>query len=186
MVVNPARHESTAKMVAKRVGWGASGAVHAGLAIAAFQGMSGSSQAGQGGGQKIWLSSMMQESWGPIVIGLLGIGVVGVGLFQFAKAVKLRFLEDVDTGAMSAKEQKVLRVVGRMGLAARGVVFPIIGYFLIQAALTADPNKAKGVGGALHEIAQSGWLMLAVIAIGLTAYGILQLFFAKYRRLSLN
>jgi hypothetical protein len=87
---------------------------------------------------------------------------------------------------MSVKERKSIRIAGRLGHSARGVVFHIIGYYLIQAALKADPGKAKGVGGALHEVAQSGWFVLAIVACGLAAYGVLQLFFAKYRHLSLT
>ncbi|MFW5741414.1 MAG: DUF1206 domain-containing protein, partial [Myxococcota bacterium] len=92
----------------------------------------------------------------------------------------------VDTASMSHKEQKTFRFVGRVGLAARGVVFPIIGYFLVKSAVNASPGTAKGVEGALEQIAQAGVIPLAIVAAGLAAYGVLQFFFAKYRHVSVR
>jgi len=60
-------------------------------------------------------------------------------------------------------------------------VWSLVGFFIIRAAVQHDPSEAKGVGGALGQLAQTSWIALTIIAAGLVAYGILQLFFAKYR-----
>ena len=57
-------------------------------------------------------------------------------------------------------------------------------FFLIQAARQSDPNQARGLGGALAALAQQpyGPWILAIVAIGLVAYGIYLLVEARYRR----
>ncbi len=71
-------------------------------------------------------------------------------------------------------------------LAARGVVFGIVGGFLLLAALRTSPGEARGVGGALKALQQQpfGPWLLGVVALGLIAYGIFELVKARYRRIT--
>jgi len=57
--------------------------------------------------------------------------------------------------------------------------------FLVAAAVTHDQRKAKGLGGALQELALQpyGQILLGLVAIGLVAYGLYSLAEARYRRL---
>lgn len=183
-IIDPESHKSEAVGTLKRIGWAASGLVHAGLAFASFQLATGSGSGGQD--KQMWLSKALAQEWGPYFIGALAVFVIGVGLYQFKKAIKLGFMDDVNTGKMTAKEEKTFRIAGRLGLASRGVVFPIIGYFLMKSAIEANASAAQGagVGGALDKIAEAGMLPLAIVAFGLVAYGVLQLFFVRYRNVS--
>jgi hypothetical protein len=152
--------------------------------VAAFQMLAGDNP---GNGRHTWLAKAMSMGTGGVVlVCALGVIAILVGLYQFKKAASLEFMDEIDRGRMSAREVAALRVVGRAGYAARGVVLPIIGYFLIVAAVARNPSAAKGTGGALVALARAGWWVVAIVAIGLTAYGILQLFFAKYRRVRVS
>jgi hypothetical protein len=74
---------------------------------------------------------------------------------------------------------------GRFGMAARGLVFGTIGFFLIRAALRYDAREAKGLAEALRTMASSSsprWL-LGAVAVGLVSYGLYELFEARYRRI---
>jgi hypothetical protein len=66
------------------------------------------------------------------------------------------------------------------------VVFGIVALFLIVAALCHNPNEAKGLGGALQQLAQEplGPLLLAAVALGLMTYGVFSFTEARYRRLA--
>jgi hypothetical protein len=52
---------------------------------------------------------------------------------------------------VSDTEKNWVTFIGRFGLAARGVVFCVIGFFLIQAARHSDASKARGLGEALKR-----------------------------------
>ncbi len=69
------------------------------------------------------------------------------------------------------------------GLVARGLVFAIVGVYLVLAALHADPGEARGLGGALLAVESqpAGAALLGVVAAGLAAYGVFQLLEARYR-----
>lgn len=181
-LIDPESHSSSWMRVIKRSAWIASGIAHIGLGFAAFELAFGDFSSG-GEGKQIWLSKALSQPWGPYFVGGLAIALMLVGLYQFKEAWKLGFMKNVNTSKMSVKEEKAFRRVGRVGLAARGVVFPVIGYFLLRAAVEANAALAEGasVGGALDAIAASGALPLALVSAGLIAYGVLQLFFARYR-----
>ena len=70
----------------------------------------------------------------------------------------------------------------RFGSAARGVVFTMLGFFILQAALRYDPNQAQGLDGALRTIAQQpyGPWLLAIVALGLVSFGIYSVLCARW------
>ena len=61
-----------------------------------------------------------------------------------------------------------------VGTSARGLVFGLVGLLLIRAAVDFDPQKARGLDGALRSLAQTDagpWLLYAAAA-GLLVFGI--------------
>ncbi len=119
------------------------------------------------------------------MLGLIGLGFVIFGLGQVVIGYKQKFVADLRTQSMDARQRTWVVRAGRIGYIARGIVFSIIGVFLIQAVLRSDPSEAQGLGGALHEIASQpfGQILLVLVSIGLAAYGAYQMVFAKYGRL---
>jgi hypothetical protein len=117
-----------------------------------------------------------------VVIG--GLIVLGVAGSQFYQAFTARVQEPPDPSRMkNGQAERSVVQIGRFGIAARGVVFGIIGLFLIVAALRHNPGEAKGLGGALQELIEKpyGPALLGVIAIGFIAYGIYSLAQAAFR-----
>ncbi|MCU0687401.1 MAG: DUF1206 domain-containing protein, partial [Polyangiaceae bacterium] len=112
--------------------------------------------------------------------------VIGFGLYQFYQAVTAKFLDKFAHYAMSPREERATIVAGRLGHTARGVVFGLMGAFLIQAAAEADPGQARGLDGALLELARAdaGPILLGLVAAGLVAFGAFCLIMARYRELS--
>jgi Domain of Unknown Function (DUF1206) len=64
------------------------------------------------------------------------------------------------------------------------LVYAVVGYFFIQAAVAFESSTAKGPSGALIELADEAWgqWLLWVIAIGLFAYGLFCIAEATYRK----
>ncbi|MEA2725075.1 MAG: hypothetical protein QOH59_2846 [Gemmatimonadales bacterium] len=73
--------------------------------------------------------------------------------------------------------------MSRFGIAARGVVFCLIGFFLARAASRHDAAQVGGIRESLGMIAYFGRWPLVVVALGLAAYGIYELVNARYRRI---
>ncbi len=102
------------------------------------------------------------------------------GIQQLINAWTVDLDDQLALGSMSRSARKWTVRAGRLGLAARGVVFPIIGYYFIQAALQSSPSQARGLGGVLSSMQDTPWL-LGLVALGLLAYGVYNLIRARYR-----
>lgn len=74
--------------------------------------------------------------------------------------------------------------LSRFGYVATGVVYIILGFLAVQAALQYDPQEAGGLREALLTLAQQplGPWLLGIVAVGLVAYGFYALALAQYRR----
>jgi hypothetical protein len=84
---------------------------------------------------------------------------------------------------MSDTEERVFTGVGVVGHMARGVVFGLMGFFLVRAAWQYDPKEAVGLDGALAELLRQdyGDTLLGLVASGLLAYGLYCFVEARYR-----
>jgi hypothetical protein len=170
-VMDPEDEGRDAKGIVKRLDHVLNGLFHGALAFTAGQLALGSGGGG-GGSPDDWTATLMSQP-------------LGAGLYQFYNAYKADFREKLETDEMSLREKRWTTHAGRLGYAARGVVFGVIGVFLIQAALQADPDEAKGLGGALETLARQpfGPYLLGAVALGLVAYGVFMFVVARYRRI---
>lgn len=132
-----------------------------------------------------WTAFVLAQPLGRWLVGIVGALVIGFGLFEFYAAYTARFLQKFDLNTMNERGKRWMKWFGQFGLAARGVVFTIIGVFLIQAALQANAEQAAGLRETLHQLAGQpfGPWVLGAVALGLIAYGVYQLAEARYRRI---
>ncbi|MDT4895804.1 MAG: hypothetical protein QOH25_881 [Acidobacteriota bacterium] len=174
------------KGITVRIGYFFSGAVYAGLAYTAAKILfdvdepDSSSET-----QELWIARVMKVPFGRTLIILAGGFVIGFGLYQIYKGIKAKFRKRLKLGEMNEAKDNWAMWSGRIGYAARGVVFCIIGFFVIQAALHFNPDEAKGLDEALATLAQNyyGAWALGVVAVGLIAYGFYMLVEARYRQI---
>ena len=174
------------KGLATRAVYVGAGLSYAILAVAALSLVMGTGNGGKGSDANAqdWTARLLAQPFGMVLVIIGGLIFVGVGLYQFYKAYKAKFRDDLALSGVGARMSDAVVWIGRLGFAARGVVFSIIGIFLIIAALRHDQNQAKGLGGALQELAQQpfGLILLGVVALGLVAYGLFSLVEARYRQ----
>ena len=183
-IADPEGEGHDMKGIVRRIGHGGAGLIYAGLAFTAGQlalasGSGGSSPQG-------WTAVLLSQPFGQVVVVGIGIAVVGYGLHQLYHAYDAEFREHLKLGEMSDRVETWITRGGRFGLAARGVVFGIVGIFLILAALKYKPSEAGSLGDALQTLGQQpfGSWILGIVALGLIAYGLLMLAIARYGKIA--
>lgn len=122
---------------------------------------------------------------GPVLVGIAGGVLIAISLYQVYDAIRGNFADDSKLGEMSPRERRVFMVLGRIGLVARGLVFVLVGYFLVKTAVDYSAREAVGLDGALARVHRQpfGTPLLALVAAGLIVFAVYSLFEARYRRL---
>ncbi|HEX8249209.1 MAG TPA: DUF1206 domain-containing protein [Pyrinomonadaceae bacterium] len=177
---------SGAKGIARRIGYAFIGVIHIGLAYSAAQLIFGSGGESRGdAAPQEWTATLLGQPFGQWLVGAVGLGFIAFAVSQFYKAYTTKFREKLKTDEMDEKTQTFATRFGQAGLSARGIVFGIIGVFLVQAALHSNAGEARGLSGALRALEQQsyGQWVLGVVALGLIAYGLYMLVLARYRRI---
>jgi Domain of Unknown Function (DUF1206) len=174
------------KGIMVRIGYFFSGAVYAGLAYTAAKILfDGDEPDSSSETQELWIARVLAVPFGRTLIIMTGGFVIGFGIYQIYKGLKAKFRKRLKLGEMNEAKDNWATWSGRIGYAARGVVFCIIGFFVIQAALHFNPDEAKGLDEALGTLAQNyyGAWALGIVAVGLIAYGFYMLVEARYRQI---
>ena len=185
-VEDPENEGSDGKAIVKRIGFFISGVIHAMLVIYAAHLMLGTGGArGDDEGAQGWSATVMHYPLGRIALGLIGAGVAAYGVYQLYRSYAAKLDKQLVLERLGATARRAVVAVSRFGQAARGVVFGLIGLFLILAAWRYNASEAKGLAGALEALRRQPfgpWLLCAV-ALGLIAYGVYQFVKARYRRI---
>jgi Domain of Unknown Function (DUF1206) len=181
------RDDSTAKEWAKRVGYVCRGLVYAGWTSSAVELLLGSRSGGsQNRRAKHATATFLSLPAGPVLVGAAGALFLGVALWQIYSGVSRRF-EEHWRGTQRTAHVWGSRA-GLVGHVARGVVFGLIGAFVIKAAVEYDPHDAVGLDGALQKLQRTGYgpFLLGVTAAGLLCYGLFCFVDARYRDVRAN
>ena len=166
----------------ERVGGVVSGLFYAGLCVTAVKILVGSGGGSSSPGKTT--GGVLDWPGGRFLVIAAGLVIVGVGFEQGYKGVKKKFLEKSKTEEMGPRMRSTFTAVGVFGHLARMVVFALIGYFLIKAAIDFDPNKAVSLDGALTALgnASYGPVLLGIVAAGLIGFAAYSVLDARYRR----
>jgi hypothetical protein len=121
------------------------------------------------GSQRSLSARLMENGAGRALIVIVGLVIITIGVRQLYKAATKKFTEDL-TGGVS--DTTVL--LGRIGYAAKGVAFFIVGALFGWAAIDYDPQKAGGLDTALHTIKEQpfGAILLSLMALGIASFGV--------------
>jgi hypothetical protein len=176
-----------AKGLAKRAGYAGKAVLYGGLTVVTISILLGGESGGSGG------SSAQEEQATAGVLGWPGgrwlvlgaaLAIGGTALFQVYRAVSGGFMKDIDTSEMSDVERRWTHRLGVVGLLARAVVFGVVAWFLLKAAVEYDPEETAGLGEALGTLANAAYgpVLLGLTAAGLVAFGIFCVAQSRYRQ----
>ncbi|MBC5991590.1 DUF1206 domain-containing protein [Pontibacter cellulosilyticus] len=177
-----------AKGIAKRLRYIFSGLVYAALAYLAAQMVLGNSGGSSGGGdsRETLAAQLLQQPFGQWLAGIVAIIIIGTGIYQIYYGLSDKYKKNVrGAGLKHEVEEKMVRM-GKIGYVARGVVWILIGYMFLKAAMQSDPQEAGGSGQAFQFLESSsyGSYLLGAVAVGLVFYGIFMFMRAKYQPIS--
>ena len=156
-----------------------------GFAAEAFMlAMSIGSPRNQGDVTVHWSAIVMAQPAGRYAVGIGGLCVGGYGIAQLVRALRRKVDRHLRALKMTSDTKRWVIRTCKFGIAARGVVFLLVGWFLVRAGLAIDASEARDFGHSLNELRQQpyGRTLLFVVAFGLMGYAAYQMLRARYQR----
>jgi hypothetical protein len=170
------------KSALKRASYLARAVWYAGLSAVAFSVLFGADE--QSGREEDRATAWtLERPLGRWVVAAIGVGVLVAGVWNVWRGATAGFRKNLKTRKMSELEDRGFSAIGVLGHVSRGLVFGVIGLFLVRAAYEYDPKETVGLDGALSELVRRdyGDTLLGLVATGLLAYGLYCFVEARYR-----
>ena len=162
-----------AKGIGKRIGHAASGIAHLVLCYLAVRIALGD---GGGSGGTDPADTARSAPGGFLLLTVVGIGFALAAIEQAIQSVTGKFM-----GLLAAGTPSYAEAIGRIGYAARAVVFAVLAWQIIRAGL-GDNQGELSFEAALGALRDTGWGFTAVAA-GLLVFGVFSLIMARYRQI---
>ena len=124
-------------------------------------------------------AKLLEKPGGRALVVIIGLAVVGVGVYHVYKGAKKKFLEDLkdNPGTWATR-------AGRVGYLAKGVALAIVGFLFVAAGFHKQAKEATGLDGALKSLRDEpfGPALLVVMALGFAAFGLYSFSRAKHAK----
>jgi hypothetical protein len=185
-VKDPEHNDSGAGAIGRRISYAVSGIIYGAVALSALKIVFGNSSSSGSSGSQEQTATLLSQPFGRWLVAAVGVASIAYGFYCFYRSYSTKFRRKLKLSEVDIATEKWITRIGRFGLAAKGVVAVIIGYFFIQSARTYDASQSADTEGALQALQQQpygAWLM-GIVALGLVAYGIHLGVQARYRRIS--
>jgi hypothetical protein len=182
-VVDPDNRGNDLKGLALRASFAFRGLAHGALGVAALRLALRSSPSSHPDQTPHWTAQVFALPGGTLLVWIGALSVAGYGAYQLYRAYAAKLSRQLDLSDLSAAMLRWVVALSRFGLAARGVVFGLIGYLLARAAAQHNAAVAGGVRKSLGLLANLGRWPFVVVGLGLIAYGVYELLNARYRRI---
>jgi hypothetical protein len=169
--------------IAERLASLARTVIYAGLALTAYHVVEGA-PASNAAQQESTTAGVMARPWGHLLIGVAGLVVVAIGIGLAVYGWRRKFEKRLMTSRMSGRTRRSAVRLGQAGYVAKGVALGIVGLLLLDAAISDNPAKSRGLDAALRLLVHQpyGAFLLIVVAVGFAAFGIYCFFQSRYRK----
>jgi hypothetical protein len=129
-------------------------------------------------------SKLMDQPFGRWLVGIVGLAIIGYGVYLAYRGWSEKFLEHLDAEGRSGDSGKAYKMFGKVGYIAKGVALAVIGGLFVFAAYDHKAKKSGGLDQALHKVLAQpfGPVLLFAIGVGIGCYGLFC--FARARHLS--
>lgn len=168
------------KRVGKRLGSGLKAVLFGLLGWSALQIAMGSGSGG--GGTDSTTAKLMSMPAGPLLVGIVGVGIAAYGLWEVYKGLSESFMKKLESSGHTGDTGKAFVILGKTGYVSKGVALFIVAGLFIWAAISHDPKKSGGLDQALQTVLEQpfGPVMLVVLAAGIACYGVFCFAWARH------
>jgi hypothetical protein len=147
---------------------GGKAVVYLALAWSAFEFARGKSSSSRS--QSVdFTAKLLEKPGGRALVVIIGLAIIGVGVYHVYKGAKKTFLEDLqdDPGTWATR-------AGQIGYIAKGVALVIVGFLFAAAGVHKQAKEASGLDGALKSLRDEpfGPGLLVAMAVGFAAFGL--------------
>jgi hypothetical protein len=134
--------------------------------------------------EETWTAKVMNLPAGQLVVGAVALGIIGFGLYEVYRAWSDKYAEELDHQGRSGASGTAYLWFGKVGCAARGVAFALVGLLFGYAAVSHDAQKSGGLDQALAKVLDQpfGPVLLCAIGLGLACFGLFTLARARHLR----
>ena len=169
--------------LAIRASFVVSGVVHAALGRQAFRLHRGLSVPSASREREV-AAEAFRWPLGDWLVVLAGLGFIGFAIQQVYAAMTCRFERNLDVEDMRREAGEWAVGLSRFGVAARAVVFALLGWAIVVAGWSRDPSEVGTTTSLLRTLAgypgALGHWLVGVTAAGFVAYGFYEIIHARY------
>ena len=169
--------------LAIRASFVARGVVHAALGWQAFRLYRGLSAA-SGTSERAVATEAFQWPLGDWLVVLAGLCLIGFAVQQVYAAITCRLERNLDVDKMRREAGEWAVGLSRFGVAARAVVFALLGWAIVVAGWSRDASEVGTTTSSLRTLAEQpgalGSWLLGVAAAGFVAFGFYEIIHARY------
>ncbi|MEH6405951.1 MAG: DUF1206 domain-containing protein, partial [Leeuwenhoekiella sp.] len=126
---DPDHKGDDAKGLTTRISFLSGALVYGFLAFSALKLVIGAGSGGSGGKESM-IQSLLDKTYGQILVAVIAAGFLGKAFIQFKFAYSEKFRNDVKTSDLDSRAQKAIIRSGKIGYTARGIVILIISFLL--------------------------------------------------------
>jgi hypothetical protein len=142
-------------------------------------------ESGNGAVQKTIAQIFLALPLGAVLLFLIGVSTIGAGIHECYSGITGKYQENFRLFALGKNQLRLLNILGIFSFTARALIFCLVGYFFITAAINYNADEVIGIDGALAILARTyyGKTILFITAAGLVCHGVLSLYEARFRRI---
>ena len=184
-VFDPLNRGTDPSGIAERLGFAWSGFAYLSIVFFALHLLAGSASDASHDSTHETIARILSYPLGQTAAVVIGVVAVSAGLGQLLEAIRGRFRRDLKRSEMTGAEKKTVDLLGRIGMVSRGVVFSLVGWFILEGAVNRDPSRVHGFGYAFLFLLEQpyGRVLLGVVSLGFIALGLHSSASARWIRL---
>lgn len=172
------------KGLGKRFSYFFSGVAYLSVSFIAIKAVLENSANSNGKSRADMVQSLLEKPWGVWVLIAQALVLSGIGIYQVWYGFSEKYKKHVDAQELDQKTSYSLLKAGKIGYIARGIVWLLIAFLLFKAITHHNASEAGDTGTAFSFVQNNpyGTYLLAILAIGLICYGVMNFIRAAFER----